>query len=160
MKLRLHSGVKEVPFYKEEPTPAPTPVQPKPTSLKVGDTVQWSGRLHKTSYGKYPSSYSYPLRTDRISILVDAPYGVHIDGLGWIAPSQIKGVTQPTTAVNAPIARGDIVRVTGTRWATGQLIPSFVKTKRYRVVEVDKARNRVLLEGVFSWAYTKDVRKV
>jgi hypothetical protein len=159
-KYHLAEYVEEKKEEPVKPAPTPTPAPAPSTKLRVGDTVQWSGRLHKTSFGKYPSSTSYSLRTGRISIIADAPFGIHIGSIGWISPSQVKTTTQPAPAPVVTINRGDTVRVTGTRWATGQLIPSWVKTKRYRVIEVDRARERVLLEGVHSWAHIKDVVKV
>ncbi|MCP8849198.1 LysM peptidoglycan-binding domain-containing protein [Latilactobacillus curvatus] len=52
---------------------------------------------------------------------------------------------------------GNTVKVnfSAQRWATGEGIPSFIKGQSYKVIQV--AGDRVLLDGVLSWANKKDV---
>lgn len=52
---------------------------------------------------------------------------------------------------------GNTVKVnfSAQRWATGEGIPNFIKGQSYKVIQV--AGDRVLLDGVLSWANKKDV---
>lgn len=55
------------------------------------------------------------------------------------------------------IKAGNTVKVnfSAQRWATGESIPTFIKGQSYKVLQV--SGNRVLLNGVISWANQKDV---
>jgi hypothetical protein len=71
-----------------------------------------------------------------------------INGLGynwrkWVAPS---------------LQAGDKVRITGTRYATGQLIPFWVKLRIHTIQQVKN--DRALLKEIQSWVYLKDLKKV
>ena len=59
------------------------------------------------------------------------------------------------TGSTSSIKIGDKVRVTGTNYATGQVIPSWVKQKTYTVQEV--SGNKALLKEIISWVYMKDL---
>ena len=50
---------------------------------------------------------------------------------------------------------GSKVKVIGTHWATGQVIPNWVKNEEYIVGRIES--DRALLEGINSWAYLKDL---
>lgn len=45
---------------------------------------------------------------------------------------------------------------TAKKYATGQVIPSWVKEKKYTIMQVGS--NKVLLKEIYSWVYTKDVK--
>jgi N-acetylmuramoyl-L-alanine amidase len=68
---------------------------------------------------------------------------------------QVKGYTN--TDAKESVKVGAKVRVTGSRYATGQLIPSWVKNNTYTVMEVSRDGSRVLLREIMSWVYIKDV---
>ena len=50
---------------------------------------------------------------------------------------------------------GSKVKITGTRYATGQVIPTWVKKRTHTVQQITK--DRVLLKEIQSWVYRKDV---
>jgi N-acetylmuramoyl-L-alanine amidase CwlA len=59
--------------------------------------------------------------------------------------------------VKAPTLKvGSKVKVTGTKYATGQNIPAFVKKNTYTVQQIDS--NKVLLKEIISWVYVKDIQ--
>ena len=66
---------------------------------------------------------------------------------------------KPTTdkpSENKPTVRaGDIVKIKGSKYATGQKIPMWVKLKRHTVKSV--SGNRALLKEINSWVYTADL---
>jgi TusA-related sulfurtransferase len=51
---------------------------------------------------------------------------------------------------------GSKVKVIGTKYATGQNIPTFVKNNTYTVQQIDS--NKVLLKEIVSWVYVKDIK--
>lgn len=72
-------------------------------------------------------------------------------------PSAIKDGLQANKTKKSNISVGTTVKVNfkATRWANGAGIPSWVKGKSYKVIQV--ANNKVLLGGIMSWANKKDV---
>lgn len=56
---------------------------------------------------------------------------------------------------NGDIVVGSKVRITGTHWATGQLIPEWAKNTTHTVSKIDG--DRALLQEVTSWIYLKDI---
>lgn len=57
---------------------------------------------------------------------------------------------------NKPTVRaGDIVKIKGSRYATGQKIPAWVKLKKHTVKSVNG--NKTLLKEINSWVYTADL---
>ena len=54
---------------------------------------------------------------------------------------------------------GDRVKIIGTRYATGQTVPAWVKKSSYSIRSVDNTRKRVLLAGILSWVAFDDVVK-
>ena len=53
---------------------------------------------------------------------------------------------------------GDLVKVTGKKWVTGQVIPTWVKSNQYKIKEI--SGSKLLLDSVNSWVYNIDVVKV
>lgn len=53
---------------------------------------------------------------------------------------------------------GDKIKIVGSNYATGEMIPGWVKENTYEVIQV--SNNKVLLGGIMSWIYTSDVQKV
>ena len=66
---------------------------------------------------------------------------------------------KPTTdkpSENKPAVRaGDIVKIKGSKYATGQKIPMWVKLKKHTVKSVNG--NKALLKEINSWVYTADL---
>lgn len=59
--------------------------------------------------------------------------------------------------IKAPTLKvGSKVKVIGTKYATGQNIPAFVKNNTYTVQQIDS--NKVLLKEILSWVYVKDIQ--
>lgn len=59
--------------------------------------------------------------------------------------------------VKAPIGIGDRVKIIGSRYATGQKIPFWVKWGTYTVDNINGDRARI--KEIWSWVYLKDLRK-
>lgn len=62
------------------------------------------------------------------------------------------GVKAPT-----PIKIGDRVKIIGSRYATGQKIPFWVKLKSYTIDNISGDRARI--KEIWSWVYLKDLKK-
>lgn len=65
-------------------------------------------------------------------------------------------VESPTTGNDYSV--GNKVKVIGTNYATGEVIPGWVKENPYEVIQV--SNSKVLLGGIMSWVYTKDIKKI
>lgn len=65
--------------------------------------------------------------------------------------------TPAASSTPAPSLKvGSKVQVTGTKYSTGQVIPSWVKGKTYTVQQING--NRVLLKEIVSWVNTNDIK--
>lgn len=74
-------------------------------------------------------------------------YGIKKKSAPAVKPSEDK----PATTVRA----GDIVKIKGVKYATGQRIPMWVKLKKHTVKSV--SGNKALLKEINSWVYTADL---
>lgn len=71
--------------------------------------------------------------------------------------------TAVKTATKKTIKVGDYVKPTGTKYATGQTIPSWVKQRSHKVSQIKTSQNKVLLghpDGINSWVYLSEVTLV
>lgn len=75
----------------------------------------------------------------------------------WQMWTEVKQADDLKAIDLAQIKKGDMVKVVGKTWATGQVIPAWVKLKKWEVLSVTD--NKALLKGVMSWANTGDLRK-
>lgn len=73
----------------------------------------------------------------------------------WVNPNDNTSSNHGTT-----FKVGDVVRVkkTAEKYATGQSIPSWVKSSTFKIQQVKT--DRVLLKEIVSWVYIKDIEKV
>lgn len=75
-------------------------------------------------------------------------YGIKKKSAPAVKPSEDK----PTAAT---VRAGDIVKIKGSKYATGQRIPMWVKLKKHTVKTV--SGSRALLKEINSWVYTADL---
>lgn len=75
-------------------------------------------------------------------------YGIKKKSAPAVKPSEDK----PTAAT---VRAGDIVKIKGSKYATGQKIPMWVKLKKHTVKSV--SGNKALLKEINSWVYTADL---
>lgn len=78
-------------------------------------------------------------------------------GYHWQTWTEVKKADDLKVIDFAQIKKGDMVKVVGTHWATGQKVPLWVKAKKWEVLQV--GNGRALLKGVLSWAHVRDLRK-
>lgn len=149
--------------------PEQKPVIP-PTNIKAGSTVNVVG-------AKYATGQNIPDWVKKTSHKVYKVSGTsallgHPDGINsWL---HVKDLKVATTSAPAPkpkpepkpapkptptkIAKGSKVWIVGTHYATGQAIPSWVKSTSHVVAQVKD--NKALLgypKGISSWVYVKDL---
>ena len=62
---------------------------------------------------------------------------------------------KPSENKPATVRAGDIVKIKGNKYATGQKIPMWVKLKKHTVKSI--SGNRALLKEINSWVYTADL---
>lgn len=75
-------------------------------------------------------------------------YGIKKKSAPAVKPSEDKPAT-------ATVRAGDIVKIKGSKYATGQKIPMWVKLKKHTVKSV--SGNKALLKEINSWVYTADL---
>lgn len=75
-------------------------------------------------------------------------YGIKKKSAPAVKPSEDKPAT-------ATVRAGDIVKITGSKYATGQRIPMWVKLKKHTVKTV--SGSRALLKEIRSWVYVSDL---
>lgn len=77
------------------------------------------------------------------------------------AKSQKKtGNAGVSNAAKKTIKKGDYVKPTGKKYATGETIPNWVKQKSHKVSQIKESQNKVLLghpDGINSWVYLSEV---
>lgn len=81
-------------------------------------------------------------------------FGKLKSGAGWISlefTSKGGNMSKPVKILKV----GSKVKITGSKYATGQEIPSWVKVKTYTVKELQG--DKVLLQEIMSWVYKKDI---
>lgn len=130
---------------------------------KVGDIVEFTGTTHYTSSyatGKAKSCKAGKAKVTQISAGQPHPY--HLQAVsgsgstvcGWVNSADIKGAA---TSAAGTIAVGKTVKVksTATKYATGQTIPSWVKTQKYTVQQINGTR--ALLKEITSWVNISDL---
>ena len=80
-------------------------------------------------------------------------------GAGWISLKYTSN--GPSTPANKPtqtIKVGSKVKIVGSKYVTGQSIPSWVKDNVYTVQQIKG--DRALIKEITSWVYTKDLKLV
>lgn len=81
-------------------------------------------------------------------------------GAGWIS-LKYTSKNGPSTPANKPtqtIKVGSSIKITGSKYATGQSIPDWVKANTYTVQQIKG--DRALIKEITSWVYTKDLKLV
>ena len=73
-------------------------------------------------------------------------YGIKKKSAPAVKPSEDKPAT---------VRAGDIVKIKGSKYATGQKIPMWVKLKKHTVKSI--SGNKALLKEINSWVYTADL---
>lgn len=141
-----------------------TPPVVKTTSVAVGDIVTFTGTSH---YSSSNSTKAVPCKPGKAKITNKYngkhPYHlVRVSGgtsnvYGWVDEKDIWELSSSEKA----IAVGATVTITGTKYATGQTIPAWVKKKTHIVSRIDGKR-ALLGEngGICSWVNLTDIKAV
>lgn len=120
---------------------------PANTSLKVGDVVNITGSKYAT--GENVSDWSKKQKHTIKQIKGDRALLKEINS--WCYLKDLKIATN-----NKKLGVGMYVQMIGTKWATGQSVPSWIKDNKYKVKEIKS--DKALLDSVMSWAYIKDLK--
>lgn len=140
-----------------------TPVA-KPTSVAVGDIVTFTGSSH---YSSSNSTKAVPCKPGKAKITNKYngkhPYHlVRVSGgtsnvYGWVDEKDIWELNGSEKAVTV----GATVTITGTKYATGQTIPAWVKKKTHVVSRINGTKALLGANGgICSWVYLTDIKVV
>ena len=109
----------------------------------VNPTPQPTQILYKVQTGAFSNKKNAEALADRLKKLGFETYIV----------SERKEGTAQTPAPEVRV--GSKVKIIGTKYATGQTIPDWVKPKTYTVQQI--AGDRALIKEIVSWVFTKDL---
>lgn len=129
---------------------------------------------HPTSLGKFNDVTEQALAelvsflVKKYSLDIDKDVVRHFDLTGKCCPNwyvnnpaewvRLKARFKAAYDGSTPASVGDMVKVIGTNYATGQNIPAWVKSRAYKVAQVKP--DRVLLSPINSWVLIKDIERV
>lgn len=114
--------------------------------FKVGDRVQITGTKYST--GQVISSWA---KTQVHTIAkIDKDKALLKEITSWCYLKDLK-----LNEAKKVFKVGDNVKVRGSKWATGQTIPSWVKNNIYKIKQING--DKALLDVVISWAYIRDL---
>ncbi|OLS02870.1 hypothetical protein [Tissierella creatinophila] len=121
------------------------------SSLKVGDKVILSNSAIKYATGQTIPSHiknkAYTVqqvKSDRVLLK---------EIMSWVFTKDL-GQTSPTKTLTV----GSTVKIKGSKYSTGQNIPSWVKNKTHKVSQLNK--DRVLISDINSWVNKNDVEVI
>lgn len=152
-----------VPKYKEQTvTPEVEETDDEKLTYKVGDVVNFTGKTHYTSsYAGGKAKSCKPGKAKVTQLSPGKPHPYHLKAVagggsnvnGWTDAADISGAA----ASGGTIAVGKTVKVKSTakKYATGQTIPNWVKTKKYTVQKI--SGERALLKEITSWVNLSDL---
>lgn len=128
-----------------------------------GDIVNFTGSKHYASANATsgPSCKAGKAKVTNTAEGTKHPYHlIAVNGsgstvYGWVNASDIAGAS--TAAASGSIEEGKTVKVktSATKYATGQTIPSWVKSRKYTVQKIDG--DRALLKEITSWVKVSDL---
>lgn len=76
---------------------------------------------------------------------------------GFIHLGYVKPTSASTAPAPKPIGVGSRVKIVGSKYATGQSVPGWVKSNVYPVIQM--SGDKALLGEIMSWVYTADLRQ-
>ena len=117
------------------------------TNFKVGDRVKITGSKYAT--GEMVSDWAKKQTHTISKIQGDRALLKEITSWCYLKDLQI-------STSSKKLEVGMYVQMIGSKWATGQSVPSWVKNNKYKVKEIKG--DRALLDNVVSWAYIKDLK--
>lgn len=125
--------------------------------VKSGDTL--SGIASKYSVkGGYQTLASYNNISNPNQISVGQKIKIPGSSTTSAKTSSGSSSSSSSSSSSGSIGVGSKVKVTGSNYATGQSIPSWVKSNTYTVSEM--SGSKALLKEIVSWVYTKDLKLV
>ena len=140
----------------ENTTPAPTPPSTG-GNFAVGAKVKVKGNNYATGQ-TVPSwvksnTYTITQMNDNKALLSDIISWVYTNDL-----TLVQGVSSGNVSNTGSIAVGAKVKIIGSKYATGQTVPSWVKNNTYKVIQLgDKG---ALLADIVSWVKLSDLKIV
>ena len=149
----------------------------------VGKKIQESDQKPSPAPGGSVSSYTVKVTADVLNVRAGAGTNYKVNtqvrkgevytivgesngwgklksGAGWIS-LKYTSKNGPSTPANKPtqtIKVGSSIKITGSKYATGQSIPAWVKANTYTVQQIKG--DRALIKEITSWVYTKDLKLV
>ncbi len=134
-------------MFKDGSVPS-TPTEPSQPSddIGVGSRVRVIGNTYATG-----QSIPEWVKQETYTVMQVAPGKVLLKEIySWVYTKDVVLAGSRTS-----ISVGSAVRVVGSRYATGESIPGWVKNETYTVMQL--APGKALLKEIYSWVYLKDL---
>lgn len=138
--------------YIKESAPSRNPSISRPTTFKVGDKVRVSSNAKKYATGQtIPSNIKnktytiQQVKSDRVLLK---------EIVSWVFIKDLNS----TNKVSKPLVVGSTIKIRGSKYTTGQNIPSWVRNKTHKIGQIKG--DRVLISGINSWVNKKDVEVI
>lgn len=140
--------------------PVDKPIQPSTTSYTVKVIADV---LNVRSGPGTANKVTTQVKKNEVYTIVEIRdgWGKLKSGAGWISLEYTSKTSASTPTENKPIKTlnvGSRVKVVGSKYATGQAIPAWVKNNVYTVQQIKG--DRALIKELVSWVYTKDLKIV
>lgn len=126
-------------------------------NVGVGTYKKGTYPLVKNEFGVY--EIKGEINPTKIFFIDDNHKVIKTNGMKWVKykeePTIV--VTDLSKVPDAAIKVGNKVKIVGTHYATGQIIPKTIKAKLHTVSKINASK--VLLKEINSWVWVKDVTK-
>lgn len=125
----------------------------KDTSYKVKVTARIGLNIRSGASTKYKVLGAYTYNTT-VTITKESN-GWGKTNKGWICLDYVSKIS--TNGTKIKLNDKVLLLTTAKKYATGQVIPNWVKNKKYTVMQIKS--DKVLLKEIYSWVYAKDLKK-
>lgn len=144
-----------IPYKGNGSTSTPTPPTTSPSgsyTVKITTDVLNVRKGPGTSY-----AVATTVKQGEVYTIVETNgnWGKLKSGAGWICLDYTNKSGSTTPQPSKTVKVGSRVKVIGTNYATGQTVPSWVKSNVYTVGEV--SGDKALLNDILSWVYIRDL---
>lgn len=146
-----------------KPTVPVTPPTASKTDYKVGDIVTFNGGSVYGSSNAASAATTKGASRCKVTQVYNGKHPYHLiseDGkgvYGWVDASTIATTPPTTTAIGV----GAKVKVVGTKYATGQTIPAWVKSQTHTISKITGAKALLGANGgINSWVNLVDLKLV
>lgn len=114
----------------------------------------------KMSTASAATATAAPAATAAAAQTAAAPKSAETAAQTAVATRSADAAPAAAQTASGEIAAGSRVKIVGTNYATGQIIPDWVKARAYTVKRIDAQNRRALIDEITSWVFIADLHPV